>query len=121
MKWKILIKCSMGLCQGEELLMLFALRRLDGKFRIKNKELLFIFIDLEKAFDQVPREAIYSALRHKVVPDYLVNGIMSLYTGCKTAVSVDGELSSSSPVKVGVHKGSALIPLLLIMDVIMDA
>ena len=58
MKWKILIKCSMGLCQGEELLMLFALRRLDGKFRIKNKELLFIFIDLEKAFDQVPREAI---------------------------------------------------------------
>ena len=48
----------MGLCQGEELLMQFALRRLDGKFRIKNKELLFIFIDLEKAFDQVPREAI---------------------------------------------------------------
>ena len=46
---------------------------------------------------------------------------LSLYTGCKTAVSVDGELSNSSPVKVGVHKGSALIPLLLIMDVIMDA
>ena len=45
---------------------------------------------------------------------------MSLYKGCKTAVSVDGELSSSFPVKVGVHEGSALIPLLLIMDVIMD-
>ena len=59
-------------------------------------------------------------MRQKVIPDYLVNGVMSLYKGCKTAVSVDGELSSSFPVKVGVHEGSALIPLLLIMDVIMD-
>ena len=40
---------------------------------------------------------------------------MSLYKGCKTAVSVDGELSSSFSVKVGVHQGSALSPLLFIM------
>ena len=38
---------------------------------------------------------------------------MSLYKGCKTAVSVDGELSSSFSVKVGVHQGSALSPLLM--------
>ena len=40
---------------------------------------------------------------------------MSLYKGCKTAVSVDRELSSLFSVKVGVHKGSALSPLLIIM------
>ena len=40
---------------------------------------------------------------------------MSLYKGCKTAVSVDGELSSPFSVKVGVHQGSALSPLLFIM------
>ena len=40
---------------------------------------------------------------------------MSLYKGCKTAVSVDGEKSSSFSVKVGVHQGSALRPLLFIM------
>ena len=40
---------------------------------------------------------------------------MSLYKGCKTAVSVDGELSRSFSVKVGVHQRLALIPLLLIM------
>ena len=40
---------------------------------------------------------------------------MSLYKGCKTAVSVDGEKSSSFSVKVGVHQGSALSPLLFIM------
>ena len=35
----------------------FVLRRLSEKFRAKNK-LFFIFVDLEKAFDQVPREVI---------------------------------------------------------------
>ena len=37
------------------------------------------------------------------------------YKGCKTAVSVDGELSSSFSVKVGVQHGSDLSPLLFIM------
>ena len=40
---------------------------------------------------------------------------MSLYKGRKTAVLVDGKLSSSFSVKVEVHQGSALSPLLLIM------
>ena len=40
---------------------------------------------------------------------------MSLYEGCKTAILVDRELSSSFSVKVGVHQGSDLSPLLFIM------
>ena len=40
---------------------------------------------------------------------------MSLYKGCKTAVLVDRELSSSFSEKVGDHQGSALSPLLCTM------
>ena len=83
----------------------FVLRRLNEKFRAKNKKLSFIFVDLENAFDRVPREVICFALKRKCVPEYSVNGVMSLYKGWRTAVSVDGELSSSFSVKIGVIKG----------------
>ena len=44
---------------------------------------------------------------------------MSLYKGCKTAVSIDRELSSSFSVKLSVHRGSALSTLsfIIVMDV----
>ena len=58
---------------------------------------------------------LFFALRRKGVAEYLVNRVMSPYKGCKTAVSVDEELSSSFSVKVGVHQGSTLSPLLFIM------
>ena len=93
----------------------FVLGRLSEKFRAKNKNLFFIFVDLEKAFDRLPREVTRFDLRWKGVPKYLVNRVMSLYKGCKTAVLADGELSSSFSVKVGVHQGSPLSPLLFIM------
>ena len=61
------------------------------------------------------REVIRFAFRRKDGPEYLVGGVMSLYKDCKTAVSVDGELSSSFSLRVRVHQGSALNPLLFIM------
>ena len=56
---------------------------------MKNSELKIvvvfkIFVDMEKAFDQVPREVICSALSWKGVLEYLVNDIMSLYKDCNT-------------------------------------
>ena len=40
----------------------FVLRRLTGKVRATNKKLFFVFVDLKKAFDRVPREVIRFAL-----------------------------------------------------------
>ena len=45
----------------------------------------------------------------------MLNGVLSLYKGCKTPASVNEELSSSFSMKVGVHQGSALSPLLFVM------
>ena len=92
----------------------FVLKRPAEKFTTKNT-LFFVIVDLEKDFDRVPRKLIRFALRRKGVSEYLVDWVMSLYKGCKTAVSVNGEKSSSFSVKVGVHQGSALSLLLFIM------
>ena len=42
---------------------IFILRQLQEKHLAKNKKLYFAFVDLEKAFDRVPRKVIWWAMR----------------------------------------------------------
>jgi len=43
-------------------------------------------VDLEKAFDRVPREVISWAMRKVGVEEWLVSAVMSMYSGAKTVV-----------------------------------
>ena len=75
-------------------------------------------MDLEKAFDKVPRPAITWALRRQMVPEYLVTAVLGLYKNSTSQVRFAGGLSEKFEIKVGVHQGSALSPLLfkLVME-----
>ena len=75
------------------------------------------FVDLEIAFDRVPRKVLEWAMRKKGIPEVLVRSVMSLYEGAKTRVRVDTELSEELEVKVGMHQGSVLSPFLLVLVV----
>ena len=44
---------------------IFMARRMQENFRVKGKKLYFGFVDLEKAFDRVPREVISWAIELK--------------------------------------------------------
>ena len=79
------------------------------------------FVDLEKAFDRVPRRVLEWAMRKRGIPEAMVRAVMSLYEGTKTRVRVGLELSKEFEVKVGVHQGSALSPLLFVIVVDMIA
>ena len=56
-------------------------RQMQENFRVKGKKLYFGFVDLEKAFDRVPREVISWAMRRLGVEEWLVSAVMSMYTG----------------------------------------
>ena len=61
-------------------------RQMQENFRVKGKKLCFGFVDLEKAFDKVPREVISWAMLKLGVEDWLISAVMSMYTGAKTVV-----------------------------------
>ena len=46
------------------------------------------FVDLENAFDRVPRDAVWWALRHVGVEEWIVNVIKSMYEGVTTSVKI---------------------------------
>ena len=98
---------------------IFIMRQLHEKYLGKGKDLYFMFIDLEKAFDRVPRKVLWWALRKLLVPEWLVRTIQAMYSGAKSAIRINGQFSAEFGVTVGVHQGSVLSPLLFI--IVMEA
>ena len=93
----------------------FLVRRLQEEQRAKYKRMNMCFVDLEKAFDRVPRRVMEWAMRKKGLPEILVKAVMSLYEGAETKVRVRSSLSEEVSVKFGVHQGSVLSRLLFAM------
>ena len=76
------------------------------------------FVDLEKAFDRVPRKVLEWAMRKRGIPEAMVRALMSFYEGAKRRVRVGLELSKEFEIKVGVHEGSVLS--LLVFAIMVD-
>ena len=98
---------------------IFIVRQLQEKFLAKKKDLFYAFIDLEKAFDRVPREVVRWALRKFGVEEWMVVTVMIMYDEVRTVVRTKYGNSRELEVKVGVHQGSVLSPLLFVT--VMDA
>ena len=96
---------------------IFIVRQLQEKYLAKNKELWMAFVDLEKAFDRVPREVVWWALRCLSVDEWIMSGIRAMYGDATTRVRLNGRERESNAfsVRVGVHQGSVLSPLLFII------
>ena len=98
---------------------IFIVRQLQEKYLAKNRDLWMAFIDLEKAFDRVPRMVIWWALQRLGVEEWLVGVVKSMYENSLTRMKIEGRESEEFSVKVGVHQGSVLSPLLFV--VVMEA
>ena len=79
-------------------------RQMQVKYRTKGKMLYFAFVDLEKAFDRVPREVTRLALRKVEVDEWLVNAVMKQYDDAQEAKGG----SKAVNMKVGLHQSSVV-------------
>ena len=100
---------------------IFIMRQLQEKFlsrkdlNDKDLTLFFAFVDLEKAFDRVPRKVLWWAMRKVGVEEWIVRLVQAMYNNVRSRVRVGSEYSEEFEVGVGVHQGSVLSPLLFII------
>ncbi len=94
---------------------IFVLRQLLARHLEVGEALWTVFVDLEKAYDTVPRELVWWALRKQGVEESLVGAVRALYDGPVSVVRVAGQLSRPFAVSVGLHQGSVLSPLLFVL------
>src|ERR1700712_2607442 len=76
--------------------------------------LYLVFVDFEKAFDRIDREAIWNTLAKRNIPAKIIRLIRALYENASCSVLHCGKLSDEFTVKTGVRQGCVLSPLLFI-------
>ena len=101
---------------------MFALRMLMEKYREGQRELHCVFMDLEKAYDRVPKEELWYCMRKSGIVEKYVRLAQDIYERSETVVRWAVRTTESFKVKVGLHQGSALSPFLfaVIMDRLTD-
>ena len=67
---------------------MFVVRQVQGKYLAANKRLYTAFVDLEKAFDRVPRKVIWWALRYLGVDKWIVRLVQGMYSNARSRVRV---------------------------------
>ncbi|KAK3516460.1 hypothetical protein QTP70_014791 [Hemibagrus guttatus] len=97
---------------------IFALRILMEKYRDGQMELHCVFVDLEKAYDRVPREELWYCMRKSGVAEKYVRVVQDMYERSRTVVRCAVGQTEEFKVEVGLHQGSVLSPFLfaIVMD-----
>ena len=72
-----------------------------------------VYVDLEKAYDKVPREDVWYCKRKSGLTEKYVRIVQDMYDGSTTAVMCVVLVTEGFVLKVGLHQGSSLSPSLL--------
>ncbi|KAK3564699.1 hypothetical protein QTP86_024838 [Hemibagrus guttatus] len=94
---------------------IFSLRILMEKYRDGQKELHCVFVDLEKAYDRVPREELWYCMRKSGVAEKYARVVQDMYERSRRVVRCAIGQTEEFKVEVGLHQGSALSPFLFAM------
>jgi hypothetical protein len=86
-----------------------------------SSRLYTVFIEFEKAFDTINREAMWKVVKRYGVPTQIVNLIQGTYRGYACRVVHEGRVSEPISVQTGVRQGCILSPavFLIVTDAVM--
>ena len=100
---------------------IFTLKILLEKCREKFKEIGLVFIDLEKAYDSVPRKLLWQALRQASISQDIIDILKSIYSNNRCQIKIGNRLSQEFGTTKGLLQGCCLSPILfkIYIDVIL--
>ena len=91
---------------------IFALQQVFEKSWKYAKEVYICFVDLEKAYDRVPRDKLWVLLLEYNLRGQLLAAIKLLYKQSEACVRVNGLKTKPFNISVGLRQGCVLSPLL---------
>ena len=94
---------------------IFTLKEIITKTLEKKRTAHFAFIDLEKAFDTVPRTKIWESLHTRRVSSKMIRIIQSLYKNTVNCVISKNSISDKFTTNEGLRQGGVMSPLLFII------
>ena len=92
--------------------LIFSARQLLEKTIEHQSKLFMLLVDLRKAYDSVPRCALWKILEQYGVPEVMIGLLRSLYDGMEAEVTIGGCTSATFSVTNGLRQGCTIAPTL---------
>ena len=86
---------------------IFTVKQVIEKRKEHNLPLFLLFIDYEKAYDNVNRDKLWELMDNKI-PNYLLNTIKCIYRNTKVRIKFNYGIAEPIHINKGVRKGSGL-------------
>ena len=89
-----------------------ALRIINEKLWEYNQSVQYLFIDFQKAYNSIYRDAVWKCMKEFNIPNKLINTCKTCVQKTRSEVRIEGTLSSFFENKTGLTQGDPLSPIL---------
>ena len=99
--------------------MIFVARQLVEKAREHGESLYVLFVDLRKAYDSVPRQALWKVLEKYGVPEKMLNVVKSFHEGMHAELRVGSTVTERFEVRMAYGRDVPWHPHYLISTLVL--